>query len=220
RQAELAARAAQEKLAFDQSAELYRAAVRLGHHEEADRRNLLATLGETLTNAGRLAEAADAYLEAAQDADTTNRLELRRRAAHNLLHSGHIERGLAAASAVLAEVGVRLPATPASALRSIVWCRLLLRLRGLRWRRRETRDVAPRDLIRLDVFNSIATGLGIIDNVRAQAFQSRGLLEALRCGEPLRISRALATEALFQATAGPSARKRYRPLLETASELA
>src|SRR5262249_710944 len=69
-------------------------------------------------------------------------------------------------------------------------------------------------------FNSIATGLGIIDNVRAQAFQSRGLLEALRCGEPLRISRALATEALFRATAGPSAHRRYRPLLETAAELA
>ena len=50
-------------------------------------------------------------------ADAATRLDCQRRAAEQYLVSGHIEPGLEALQAVLSEVGVGLPKSPARALR-------------------------------------------------------------------------------------------------------
>jgi hypothetical protein len=70
------------------------------------------------------------------------------------------------------------------------------------------------------VFWSVSTALGNIDNVRANDFQTRHLLLALKLGEPYRIGRALAAEAAYSATRGLSARRRTGRLVRTAEEIA
>src|SRR5262249_1932558 len=129
-QAERAARIAAETLAFDRAAELLRTTLRLGRHHEAETRAPTIRAGDAPVNPGPGAEAAAMYLAAAKGADAMTRLECQRRAAEQLLSAGHIERGMQALAAVLAEVGVKLPATPRRALLWVLWHRMLLRLRG------------------------------------------------------------------------------------------
>jgi hypothetical protein len=102
----------------------------------------------------------------------------------------------------------------------LIWGRLVRRLRGLRFRPRSESEIAPTMLQRLDVCWTAAAGLGFIDYVRSECFQTRHLLMALRAGEPYRVSRAIAMESVFT---GASGRFRERPvaaLLERASTLA
>ena len=58
-----------------------------------------------LANAGRPAEAAEAYLDAAAGAGHAQRVELQRRAAEQFLIGGHIDRGLDLIRSVLAGIG-------------------------------------------------------------------------------------------------------------------
>src|SRR5207302_5864177 len=132
-----------------------------------------------------------------------DQLELRRRAAEQLLRSGHIDEGIDALRDVLAHVGMRLAPTPRRALFSLLVMRIWLRIRGLRFKLRDATAVSPRDLTQIDICWSIGAGLGVVDNIRAVDFQTRGLLLCLAAGEPRRLARALAFEATFMATAGP-----------------
>ncbi|HTM21426.1 MAG TPA: AAA family ATPase, partial [Kofleriaceae bacterium] len=155
RHALVAAEQAAAALAFDRAARLYQIAVELAP-AGTDLGALQARLGDALANAGRGAGAAAAYLAAAGDAATAEALELRRRAADQLLRSGHIDEGLAALDDVLAAVGLRLPRSPGRALWSLALRRAHVRLRGLRHRRRDAGEVPPRDLTRIDVCWSAA----------------------------------------------------------------
>ncbi|MBV9126143.1 MAG: AAA family ATPase, partial [Planctomycetes bacterium] len=215
-----AARAA-DLLAFDRAAKLYRLVLELRppQDERAERR-LRTQLGDALANAGRGTEAAPAYLAAANKAPAEEALELRRRAAWQLLISGHVDEGLAVVRTVLAAVGMTMPRTPRGALCSLLVSRLKLRLRGLDFREREVSQVAPEDLKRIDICWSVATGLTMIDPVRGSDYQTRGLLLALRTGEPFRIGRALTLEAGHLASEGTRAARRVQRLLLTAEELA
>jgi len=215
RAAELAERAAQrsaDALAFDRAAELYRECLRLGVFSADKERDLRLRLGETLINSGRGAEAADALIAAAEHADTTTRMECRRRAAEQLLSCGHIGRGVEVVSDLLAEIGTSLPATPKRALLHLLWCRVKLRLRGLKWKERHEREIADAELTRLDVFKAVGIGLNMADTIRGADFQARHLLLALRVGEPLRVGRALAHEACYLSTQGERGRKRAQTL--------
>jgi serine/threonine protein kinase len=196
------ARIASEKLAFDQAAALYETALRLGGQGAAEARQLRLLMGEAFANAGRCQEAAEAFLGAAEAADIAVRLDCQRRAAEQLLIGGHIDRGLQTISAVLHDLGVGFPATPRAALVSLVRRRIWLRLRGLRWKPRDPTAIPARDLMRLDVYRAIALGLAAVDNIRGAEFQARGLLLALRIGEPVRVARSLALEAIYRATQG------------------
>jgi hypothetical protein len=220
REAARAAERADEALAFDRATRLYRWALDLAKGDERESAPLFARLGDALANLGRGAEAAEAYQAATSGASTAGALELRRRAAEQFLHAGHLDQGLAALREVLASFRIALAPTTRRALLSLASRRALIRLRGLRYRERDTSQIAPQDLVRLDVFWSVATALGIIDNVRATDFQARHLLLALRLGEPYRIARALGTEVVFSAMTGNRAARRTAALVQAAEAIA
>ncbi|WP_435020094.1 serine/threonine-protein kinase PknK [Tundrisphaera sp. TA3] len=214
-----AAEGAARALAFDRAAKLYRLAIELLPMGREQERGIRVALGEALANAGRGADAAREFLAACDGATVAEALELRRKAAMQLLISGHIDRGLETLRDVLAAVGLSLPATPRRSLISLVIHRGLLRLRGLRFRPRDTSEVAASDLTRIDVCWSAGIGLSNVDWVRGADFQTRGLLLALRAGEPRRIGRALSVEAAQSATGGLATRARTARLLAQAEAL-
>ena len=217
RHAAAAADEALATLAFERAVRFYRLALDLGH---PDRAELFGRLGEALGLDGRGAEAADAYLAAA-DATTADEIALdwRRLAAEQLLVSGHIDRGIELITRVLAPLGMALPATPRRALASLVMRRGLLRARGLRFRERQEGEVAASELTRVDMCWSVAGGLAMVDVVRGADFQTRHLLLALRAGEPTRVARALAIEGGFHAVGGPRSRRRAAKLFADARTL-
>ena len=219
-QAVRAARLALHALAYDQAAELFRTALRLGHFSATEACARRVELGDALANAGRGPEAAEAYLEAAPAADSATRLECRRKAAEQLLISGHLDRGLAAVHDVLADVGVAWPATPRRALLSVLWNRARLRLRGLHWTPRDESEIPARDLIRLDVYKGLTLGLSMVDSIRGTDFQLRGLLLALQTGERRRVGRALSLEAINLAAMGTRAMPRAQAVLAETSRIA
>jgi len=188
-------------LAFDRAADQLRTALTLVD-EPATRRPLHVRLGRALQHAGRGREAADAYLAGVDGAKQAERMDLQRRAGEQLLVSGHFEPGFEAMASVLSEIGERLPRTARESVTSALWQRLRLKVRGVRFKERDPSAVAPADIMRLNVFQSISDGMAMADNIRATDFQVRTLIQALRCGLPDRIARALFVEAVFRASMG------------------
>ena len=217
----IAAAHAAEALAFDRAARLYRLALELRPTGTAVSRQLLwVKLGDALSNAGHSGAAAHAYLEAAPGAPAADALELRRRAAEHYLTGGHIEEGLATLRTVLEKVGMRMPVGRRGALISMLVRRALVRLRGTRFRERNSTQISLERLTRIDICWSAAKGLILAQPFRARDFQARHLLQALSAGEPYRIARALAVEAGDSATGGGRTRRRTQRILEAAQSLA
>jgi len=214
----IAAERAVEQLAFARAAELFRVARDLA--TAAERPALDARLGDALANAGRGPEAARAYLAAIDGAGAGEEARLRRCATEQLLRSGHVDEGLGEAQRVLNKAGLRARRGPARALVSLLRLRAQLRLRGIRFVERPESSVPRRQLERIDLCWSMGNGLGGIDLVRGAEFQARHLLLALRAGEPYRIARAIAWEAVLAAMeGGPSGQRRARQLVAQSSEL-
>jgi serine/threonine protein kinase len=197
-----AATQASEALAFDRAARLYRMALELRPREQADDRDVRSKLAAALANAGRGGEAAQQYFHAAAGAPHADFVELQRRAAEQLLFSGHIDEGLRALRTALETIGMRLAATPRRALLSWLARRVYIRLRGLGFRERDARDVSSEELLRIDSCWSVAVGLAYVETFRAADFQARHLLLALKAGEPYRVARALAMEGGYSSTGG------------------
>jgi hypothetical protein len=217
----LAASEAARALAFVRAAELYRNALELGVEDAAKAQQARIGRADALKNAGRGPEAAVAYLDAAAAAPSSAaRLELQRRAAEQLLLSGHLDHGLSTMKTVVDAAGLRMPATPRRALLSLMVNRARLRLRGLGFVERDASQISAEQLTRIDVSWSTSAGLSVIDNFRGADFQCRNLLQALDAGEPHRIARALAMEAGYSATGGLRTERRTRRLLDACLELA
>ncbi|HUG52641.1 MAG TPA: AAA family ATPase [Vicinamibacteria bacterium] len=210
---------AAQALAFDRAARLYRLALDLGPGGPEERA-LRVKLGDALGHAGRGAESAQAYLAAVRGGTPVESLELQRRAADQLLRCGHLDEGLAVLRDVLGRLGLKLPRSTRSALAGLVLRRLWLRLRGLAFRERDQSLVPPEALLRIDACWSVATTLSLVDPIRAQGFQARHLLLALRSGEPRRVARAIACESPFLAMAGRRSRAATDRLLERAERFA
>ncbi|HWN08268.1 MAG TPA: protein kinase [Pyrinomonadaceae bacterium] len=214
-----AAKKAASALAFDRAAAFYRRALELAPSRGAELVELTRGLAEALVNAGRPAEAAQAYLEVAQLSPAGQSLDFKRRAAQQLLMGGHIREGLDLIRSVLAAVGFTLPTGPRRALLSLLLKRVKIRLRGFKFVERDERDVAESDLVRIDTCWAVAAGLGAVDLIRGADFQSRHLLLALQAGEPYRVARAMAFEAAQIASRGGPARKRASYVARRAEEL-
>jgi serine/threonine protein kinase len=222
RTAELAVNAAQRAAiagAFDRAASLYALALRTNRFDDARARTFRIELGQALANAGRGHESAEAYLAAAEGADTVTRMKCRREAAEQLIMIGESVRGLDILRTLLREVDVTMPMTPRRALLSLVWARAKLRARGLDWKERRASQIPAETLIRLDVVKVASHSLALIDNIRAADFNARWLLHALRVGERTRCAFALATEVMFQGSQGGPGIKRARAILDTVRKL-
>jgi hypothetical protein len=210
-----AARAADAAFAFEHAAELYRLSLRLADpDDEAGVQALRVALADALGNAGHGPESGAAYLEAAEYAGGATRLELLRRAGEQLLMSGHLGEGVKALTDVLSGFGLRFPRSQGRALAALLFQRFKLRLRGLRWKPRAAGDIDPALLERIDVLRAVAVGFGHVDYIRGALFHVRGLLLALRAGEPGRVAWALALETVFTSLQGRSVRARVARLLE------
>jgi tetratricopeptide (TPR) repeat protein len=218
--AEKAAAHASTVLAFDRAVDLYRIAVKLEREapspSAARLRGLLRSLGDALVNAGRLGEAAKEYEAAALGADPVVAVELMRLACEQLLWSGRVEQGIDLARALLRQVGLKLPETPWASLLSLLGARAKVRLRGLGYRARPEKAIAPLDLVRIDTCWSVSVGLAVVDFIRGADFAARHLLLALEAGEPFRIARALCGEACYWAAEGGRAEERTAGLMRQA----
>ncbi len=207
-------------LAFERAGRLYRRALELGHWPPLASAELRRCLAESLMNDGRAADAAREYLLAAVGLASDDALECRRRATTLFLAAGHIDEGVDLLRRVLADVGLRLPDSRRAALFLLLWRRLLVRARGVRFRPRPAPTVARHVLQRIDICCTASIGLATTDPIRGADLQTRHLWLALRAGEPFRVARALATEAGFAAAVGPRGARRAAALLGEAERLA
>jgi hypothetical protein len=215
--ARTAARAARASLAFDRAADLLRVSLRLGVNE-AEQRTVRLELAEVLLAGGRGGPAADEFLAAAEASEGEARRVCLRRAAQQLIRTGEVQRGLDVFRLVLGEVGASLPATPTSALASLLWHRTKLSMRGLSWP--DAPRGTDRDGERFEVFQAIATSLGYVDFIRGADFQARALDLALRTGRPEHVGYALTAEAITLATRGRRHSKRVAEAVRSAHKIA
>jgi tetratricopeptide (TPR) repeat protein len=223
RAAKFAVRAAEqaaEALAFDRAANLWVLALELTPEGDAERRALSEKLGDALGNAGRGALAAAAYREAAVGANAALALDLRRRAAEQLLRGGHFDEGMAAVREVLASIGMGLPSTPFMAVVWLLLWRLYLRVRGLGFQERDSSQVTANELTRVDVCRSVANAMSFADHILGAAYQGRAVALALRAGEPYRVARALALEIGYVGAGGGRTWPRTLALIERARAVA
>jgi serine/threonine protein kinase/tetratricopeptide (TPR) repeat protein len=214
----IAAEQAALALAFQRAARLYQRAIDLAPDDDARRRPLRRRLGEALANAGQGPLAAAEYERAAIGAGAGEALDLRRRAAEQLLRAGRHEEGLDATAKVLAAVGLSLPETTFTAIVLLFFYRFLILIRGLGFTPRDESDIAPSELTRLDVCWSVSFTLPYADLLRGAVFQSLHVLLAVRAGERVRVARALATEAGYMGTRGPDNWARTERAIARANE--
>ena len=227
-----AAEHAERALAFDRAARMYRLVLEAQPSEDPDRRVLLIRLGTALANASRGLEAADAYLEAAAIAppvlasgrgaagSVAPAIEDKRRAAEQLLCSGNIDRGRALLGEALQAAGLRVPRSRKGVLLSLLLRRVQLRLRGLRYQRRSTADISPRERQRTAICWTGAVGLSVVDLLRGADYAARCLLLALRQGDEERIALAMALEACHNAYGGGNTARRAVDLTRVATRIA
>jgi tetratricopeptide (TPR) repeat protein len=186
---------AMRAFAFARAADLYQRVLGMADAGRTTQAPLLRALGDALTQAGRGAEAADAYQRAAAAIPLEEGVELRRLAAEQLLYAGHVDEGLARLRGVMEEAGVPLASTPLRALLLSIVLRLWLYSRGLPFQLASAEKRVDADFTRIDVCWSAAVCLSLIDTVTASEFACRQLLAARRAGSAAHLSRALTLEA-------------------------
>ncbi len=223
RAAHYMARAAQnatEALAFERAATLYRRALATHPVEGAEAAELYGNLGAAFARAGRGADGAAAYLEAAGHSSPGAAIDHKRKAAEHLLHSGHFDEGSAVLGDVMSTIGISVPDTHRGALTSLLLQRVRVRIRGLRFKPRDASELRSEELAHLDACWSAAIGLDMLDLLRGADFHTRHLLLALKSGERRHVARALAAEAAFSGVSSGRVTKRSARLMERAQQLA
>jgi len=195
-----AAHRAGRAMAFDRAAELYKQALDCVPGD----RLLTVRRAEALVNAGRSAEAAPLYLDAAGQLDQPDveRSELQRRAAEQLLVSGRIRGGVSLLRPLLEAVGLRYPSSPQRALFGIIARMTQMDLSSFRYLDRSPEEVPEFERRRIDLSWTAGKGLGSVDIMRGGYFIVRSTQLALRGGDSHRIARGLAHVGLFTAAQG------------------
>ncbi|MBP8806128.1 MAG: protein kinase [Kofleriaceae bacterium] len=215
-----AAAAAAEALAFRRAADLYAIALEAGTFDDAHRYALLLSRGAALVNAGQLHEAARLYELARPLAPEEERGELDRQRMEQLLRSGHLDDGLALARTALAAIGCELPSSRRATVWNLVSQRVLLAVRGTRFRRRTLVEVARPEARAVDLLWSVCSGLSFADPVLGKVVQLWHLRRALALGEPRRVAMALALEVGYLASTGDVAEAKIAKVAARAREVA
>lgn len=215
---ELAGDRAADALAFDRAAALFRRALTPDAPPHAAA--LRVKLGDALAHAGLGTEAAHAYLLAAADVPHQTAMELERRAAEQLLRSGHIDEGVEVIRSVLYALGMGFPASPEEARRSLDERRAALDAHGHAFDERAAVADDPQALARLDVCWSVGNGLGGVSPIVGADFHARHVELALRSGDVARVARALAWGAILAAMEGGDGARRAEALAEQAEAMA
>jgi hypothetical protein len=217
--AERAGDTARAGLAFTRAASWYALALDLAAQSDPRRRRLRIALAEALEDAGQARDAALHYQAAADEADEPMAaLDLRRRAASQLLGAGHAEEGAQVLNQVLRAAGFKSPETTAGAVAGLLWERAALATRGLGLPRREARATHA-ELLRVDALAAAASGYLRCDFIRGAMFASKELRYALKSGEVTRVARGLANEILYAANEGSSNSERVDALRARAERM-
>ena len=215
-----AADRATRTLAFDHAANLYRRSLDLRPVDGVESRELRTKLADALANAGRGVEAAPVYLGVAEGSEAVEAMELRRRAADQLLLSGQTSEGMAALGTLLNAVGLRLAGGPRRALLTMLWERARLQLGGLDFREQAADSIPAQELLRIDASDTAGRRLCMVDVGQALLFRARFLRLALRAGEPSRIPIGLAMNAVDSVLGGGRPRDGAEKTLRRAFVLA
>jgi serine/threonine protein kinase len=219
RYVERAAEQAASKLAFDQAARLYHLALDTLPRPPDEARALRVRIAGALELAGQGARAAKVYLEAAAGAGPLEAIDLQRAASQQLLFSGHIEEGAALLRKVLAAVGMRAPRTPLGAIMSLLFHRLMLRLRGLQFRERSPEEVSLDNRLRVEALFTVALGFSVVDVILGACMQARFLRLALAVGHRMHVLQATSIQITHLASQGGRIRKAERAVYAIAERL-
>ena len=197
-QAGRAAADAARSLAFERAAELYALSLTLGG--DRDRGGLLAARADALANAGRSAEAAPVFQEAAQHLDDPEQSwHARQQSAAHLLYSGQFTEGRVAMAQLLGELGIHLPKRP---LAAALGGRLRLLFAGTELAALPEGGPDPGRCRRVDALWSAARGTAMVEHLVGDALAVQALREALALGDPERAIRPLGHEAVSLANIG------------------
>jgi hypothetical protein len=177
-----AAAAAASKLAFNRSAELYRTAIALVAADDARAASLHESLGETLVNAGRSAEAAASFLVAAERSEAGAAFALRCRAAQHWLRCGRKAEASGLLELMFAQVGLRYPRREPAMIAALLVARARIAVR-LRWPRVRVGRAHGRWRDRLRLFGAVFRELAIYHPLRSVLLQSWFYEHALASGD-------------------------------------
>jgi tetratricopeptide (TPR) repeat protein len=212
----LAGDQAAKAFAFDRAAQWYEQALELLPQGSTEVRVKLA---HVFANAGRGALAAPHFEAAAAESPPLAALELRRRAADQLLRAGLFDRGIVASRAVVSALGMRMPTSRFATLGSYLFFHLYLRFRGLRFREREAARITAPELARVDACFSVGAALLFADTVSGFLFLTRALLLALSVGELERVARSVGMLVIESASGGGKTWARTEALTAAARDL-
>ncbi|MDB4966848.1 MAG: hypothetical protein JWN44_2537 [Myxococcales bacterium] len=180
-------------LAFEDAADLYGKVLEWKRGDSANARRLLRKHADALANAGRCADAAPRYLEAAGGADATEALDLKRLACEQYLMGGMTDDGMRILEELCRSVDVSCPKSPTRAVLALAGDLFRIKLRGLKFHERHWREIPRAQLVRIDICISAGRNLLLRDPMLASRFNARALRLALDAGEPNRIVEGLAS---------------------------
>jgi hypothetical protein len=217
---ERAARTAESTYAFESAVALYDQLLSLEVElDPARRRGFRIRRGHAFTNAGRSADAAQAYLEALDDAEPEEIAQLKLLAAQSLLQAGQVEPGLRVMRALFEESGLAFAETTRSALVRIAWHRVCLAFADPEREPVVDAQVSAQERTALDLLFGLAPALGWVDMMRGIELQNRHYRLALKVGDRRHLSLALGYEGAFLEAAAGSPKKIDRRIAR-AKELA
>lgn len=210
-----AADRALEALAFVRAASLYQWVIELSPPSDPRLCDAHRRRAEALGCAGVGADSARAFETAAKHADPAAAWDLKRRAAEQLLRSGHLDDGLALMRDLLGVIGMRLPRSRVSALGTMVAECARAAIAPT-----PPGDPAARTLLarRADACWTLGYALALISPVACAVFQLRHLHLARRLGDLPRIALGLSLNAPPAAASGAPA-TRARAMLAEAEQL-
>jgi len=210
-----AAERAYAQLAFDWTSNLC-AQLLSSCHRGPERVQLLRLRADALSAAGHVEEAAEDYLSAARlSSESADKSTLVMLAAAHLLQGGHLARGLELARSILLSHGIRLPSRRSELIARSVLGEVRARLAPFAPPRVE----ATPNAAAVDACALFARGLIYIDPACGLYLQGEHLRRAEALGDPIRLSRANAFEALVRSARGGRALDRARDHLQRAREL-